>query len=420
MVIESTTTTSVETKPAKAVLTLKSDRAPLPHSDSSNGRLVPIQHPSDGPSSKAGFGAEVYGIDLNNFSDADFDFISDALHKHKLLVFKEQPAMLSPQQQFRLTSSFDPDDPTGGFAHGADPYLTSHDGVDIYGIPQRPAIPVQPQVHILGRGELPDGHYQFPPGFKVKGINHVDFHLPPHISAEEREKGASRFYQWHWDGALYNIPPPRVGCLLAVRTPKGPDVNVRWEDGTGEEMKVAPGATAMVAGSRALELLDDETRNIAMNSKVEYAPHAFKWMSTARSTRLGHTIETEGKEMPLDKLPSWDKDKICIYPMVWTNPKTGEKSLQVHGQGAFKLHLKDSPDGAERLVDDLKEVRAFMHKIMRPALSPENIYAHRHEEQDVILWYNRALWHSITEFPESYGPRVMHQCNVAASDHPSG
>jgi alpha-ketoglutarate-dependent taurine dioxygenase len=32
---------------------------------------------------------------------------------------------------------------------------------------------------------------------------------------------------------------------------------------------------------------------------------------------------------------------------------------------------------------------------MHPALAPENIYAHRHEEQDVILWYNRALWHSI-------------------------
>jgi alpha-ketoglutarate-dependent taurine dioxygenase len=75
---------------------------------------------------------------------------------------------------------------------------------------------------------------------------------------------------------------------------------------------------------------------------------------------------------------------------------------------------------------------------MRPVLRPENIYAHPHKEQDVILWYNRAVWHSIvsllsqkrysivayycvqTEFPQSYGPRVMHQCNVAASDHPSG
>lgn len=37
-------------------------------------------------------------------------------------------------------------------------------------------------------------------------------------------------------------------------------------------------------------------------------------------------------------------------------------------------------------------------RIMRPALSPEYIYAHRHEEQDVILWYNRALWHSIVSY----------------------
>ncbi|EMC96147.1 hypothetical protein BAUCODRAFT_464815 [Baudoinia panamericana UAMH 10762] len=412
------TATSTEVEPPRT-LTVKAAKElfVLPQADHSSGRLRPITHD---PSSNVDFGAEVYDIDLNNFTSADFEFISDALHKHKLLVFKGQPAMLTPQQQYKLTSSFDPDETTGGFAHGADPYLTTYNGVDIYGLDKRPAIPCQPQVHILGRGEVPRNHYQFPPNFKVKGIDHTDFHLPPHIPQEERESGASRFYQWHWDGSLYNIPPPRVGCLLAVQTPRGPDVTVRWDDGTGSEMTIAPGATAMVAGSRALALLDDETRNVVMNSRIQYAPHAFQWMSTAHSTRLGHLLETEGKEMPLEKLSLWEESKLCIYPMVWTNPKTGEKSLQVHGQGAHKLYLKDSADGVERVIDDLKEVRAFMHKIMRPVLSPENIYAHRHMEQDVILWYNRALWHSITEFPESYGPRIMHQCNVAASDHPSG
>ncbi|CAN9097246.1 unnamed protein product [Alternaria alternata] len=389
----------------------------LPHADESTGRIVPINH-TEG--SQADFGAEIYGIDLNNFTDADFAFISDALHKWKLLVFKEQPQMLRPQQQYLLTANFDREETTGGFAHGHDPFLTHHNGVDFYGIPKRPAIPVQPQVHILGRGPVPEGHFGFPPGFEVQGIDHEEFHLPPHIPAQEREAGASRFYQWHFDGSLYDIPPPRVGCLLAVRTPKGPDVTVRWEDEAGTQMKMAPGATAMVAGSRALALLDEETRNIAMNSRIEYAPHAFVWMSKAHSTRLGHSIETEGLEMPLDKLPKWDKSKVCAYPMVWTNPKTGEKSLQVHGQGAFKLYLKSSPNGSETVVEDLTEVRAFLDKIMRPALQPENIYAHPHKEQDVILWYNRALWHSITEFPKSYGPRVMHQCNIAASDHPSG
>ncbi|PVI04814.1 TfdA family taurine catabolism dioxygenase TauD [Periconia macrospinosa] len=389
----------------------------LPHADKSTGRVVLIKHSA---SSAVDFGAEIYGIDLNNFTDADFDFISDALHKHKLLVFKEQPEMLTPQQQYRLTSSFDPEEKTGGFAHGHDPFLISHNGTNFYGIPKRPAIPVQPQVHILGRGPLPDGHFGFPPGFEVQGIDHEEFHLPPHIPPDEREAGASRFYQWHFDGSLYNIPPPRVGCLLAVRTPKGADVTVRWEDEEGTTMKMAPGATAMVAGSRALALLDDETREIVLHSRIEYAPHAFVWMAGARSSRLGHLIETEGLEKKLEDLPKWEKEKVCVYPMVWKNAVTGEQSLQVHGQGAFKLYLKKSSEGEETVVDDLKEVRAFMDKIMRPVLKPENIYAHPHKEQDVILWYNRALWHSITEFPKSYGPRVMHQCNVAASDHPSG
>ncbi|KAK5108473.1 hypothetical protein LTR62_008291 [Meristemomyces frigidus] len=360
MVFVSASNTSTITRP-DLVIPLKADAAPisLRHSDKSEGRAVPIVRK---PGSKVDFGAEIYGINLNDFSNADFTFISDALHRHKLLVFKEQPEMLSPQQQYRLTSSFDPDETTGGFAHGADPYLTSHNGVDIYGLPNRPAIPVQPQVHVLGRGEVPSGHYNFPPNFKVKGIDHVDFHLPPHIPAEERANGASRFYQWHFDGSLYNIPPPRVGCLLAVRTPKGPDVTVHWDDDSGSEMQIAPGATAVVAGSRALELLDPEMREIVLHSRIEYAPHAFKWMSTAHSTRLGHLIETEGKEVRLDELPPWEQSKVCRYPMVWTNPVTGEKSLQVHGQGAFKLYLKSSPEGEERIVDDLKEVRAFMHR----------------------------------------------------------
>jgi len=139
-------------------------------------------------------------------------------------------------------------------------------------------------------------------------------------------------------------------------------VTVRWEDEAGTQMKMAPGATAMIAGNRALALLDEETRNIVLNSRIEYAPHAFVWMSKAHSTRLGHSLETEGLEKPLDELPKWEKSKVCVYPMVWTNPKTSEKSLQVHGQGALKLHLKSSPDGPETVVEDLGEVRAFLDK----------------------------------------------------------
>lgn len=313
--VSATTTSVLEVNAAPLILPARNNQ-PLLHQQNSNGRITPIQH-----TNKADFGAEVHGIDLNNFSDADFDLISDALHTHKLLVFKAQPAMLSPQQQYRLTSRFDPDEKSGGFAHGADPFLTSHNGVDIWGIPKRPAIPIQPQVHILGRGKVPDNHYQFPPDFEIQGVDHTEFHLPPHLTPEERSAGASRFYQWHWDGAIYDIPPPRVGCLLAVKTPKGPDVTVRWEDGTGTEMAIAPGATAMVSGVQALSLLDDATRELVMNSRIEYAPHAFPWMAKARSTRLGHILKTEGKEIPLEQLPPWEPEKVCIYPMVWTSKR---------------------------------------------------------------------------------------------------
>jgi hypothetical protein len=97
----STTATVVE--PPK-VLTVREVYTP-PEAEQSNGRVVPIQHPE---SKKVDFGAEIYGIDLNNFTSADFALISDALHKHKLLVFKGQPRMLTPQQQYRLTAWYDP------------------------------------------------------------------------------------------------------------------------------------------------------------------------------------------------------------------------------------------------------------------------------------------------------------------------
>lgn len=100
-------------------------------------------------------------------------------------------------------------------------------------------------------------------------------------------------------------------------------------------MKCAPGATAMAAGSRALSLLDQDTRNIVIHSKIGNAPHAFVWMASGvRSLRLGHLLEMEGKERDLmtdAEFPEWEREKVCTYRMVWTNPVTGEKSLQVHG-----------------------------------------------------------------------------------------
>jgi alpha-ketoglutarate-dependent taurine dioxygenase len=95
------TATVTEEENVRIRFTPQKQQYSLPHAEKSTGRAVPIPHLE---TSGVDFGAEIYGIDLNNFTDADFAFISDALHKHKLLVFKEQPQMLTPQQQYRLTS----------------------------------------------------------------------------------------------------------------------------------------------------------------------------------------------------------------------------------------------------------------------------------------------------------------------------
>ena len=79
-----------------------------------------------------------------------------------------------------------------------------------------------------------------------------------------------------------------------------------------------------LAGSRALDLVPDYLKATVENSNILYAPKPFKWMSTAHSTPLGHTIVTEGLEVPIDEL-GYEKSKLKRYPMVWTNPQTGEK-----------------------------------------------------------------------------------------------
>ena len=78
---------------------------------------MPTDH---GPKSNVDFGAEVYGIDLNDLADTDFEVIHAALHKNKLLIFKGQPEMLTPRNQYGLTRSIDSEEKTGGFARKRD------------------------------------------------------------------------------------------------------------------------------------------------------------------------------------------------------------------------------------------------------------------------------------------------------------
>jgi len=108
------------------------------------------------------------------------------------------------------------------------------------------------------------------------------------------------------------------------------------------------------------------------------------------------------------------------YPLVWANPYTSEKILQVHHLVAAKLFIKESADGPETVLDDLKDVRDKLYDLQRPFLEPANILVAPVEEGDILVWFNRGLRHSAIEYPSiGYGPRVAHQVHLAASDSPA-
>jgi len=48
----------------------------------------------------------------------------------------------------------------------------------------------------------------------------------------------------HIDAALYDLSPPKVTSLYAVSVPKGEPQICRYDDGTGDELKVPLGGTA--------------------------------------------------------------------------------------------------------------------------------------------------------------------------------
>jgi hypothetical protein len=57
-------------------------------------------------------------------------------------------------------------------------------------------------------------------------------------------------------------------------------------------------------------------KSFAVRSKVKYAPHPYVWMAPAHAVSTGLGIETEGLELPLNELPSWEEAKVKVFPIV--------------------------------------------------------------------------------------------------------
>lgn len=361
--------------------------------------------------------------DPSLLNDEDFQKLYEATLTHLVVVIPGL-AELAPKSQYILTKRFDPTIPepktdgTASYGHGKEfrheQSVLKKDGCSVKD---------QPQVQILGQGTFAatDPGNENGEEIKLTHPSHTTFHHDPLSPEQIQEKHQTRFYRWHIDSALYDLSPPLVTTLLGIKVPPPTHTQIiDYDDGTGDVLKLTQGATCFVSGAAAFARLSDEEKDFALNTTVEYAPHPYIFISPAKATKDGLTMVSEDKEKKLEELPLWESSKVKKLPMVWTNPVTKKHHLQVHGCCLYRLHTKR---GEKTEVLELEDARNKVHSMMRPAIAPQNVLAHSWQQGDLVIFFNRGVWHSVTgEFKGvNHGAdekRLMHQCNIASGRDP--
>ncbi len=348
------------------------------------------------------FGVELSGIELPLLDDEAFAELERAVLTHQIVIVRDQQA-LSPRDQFELTRRFDPTVKTYGHGNRLDIMKQSVLTQDLV------SIPVQPQVKLLGHGRV-ENHAGIPE-VELRHPSHRSFHLQPLTDAEE-QRGLTRFYRWHIDAALYELHPPKVTTLLALEVPAPRRQTVSYDDGTGDTLDVSLGTTAFVSGYQAFEALSPSDQAWALRTSVRYAPHPYVWMRNARARSTGLGLVSEGKELRREELPSYDEAKVTTLPLVWLNPVTGRRALQVHAYCVEELLTDGKP------LADLEQCRQRLYDLMRPMIAPSRVYAHEWRRGDLAIFNNRGLWHSVVGSLRPSDLRVYHQCNLASAEPP--
>ena len=135
------------------------------------------------------------------------------------------------------------------------------------------------------------------------------WHLNP-VTDEDLEAGHTQFQRWHMDAPLYEREPPHFTALRAVRLPKGPDITIQWDDGSGLSMKSPPGRTLFFSNCQLYGMLSEEEKVTAENSWAEYAPYPYMWMENCKGNNNGLGVVAQGKEHKMEEMPEWKEESI--------------------------------------------------------------------------------------------------------------
>lgn len=97
--------------------------------------------------------------------------------------------------------------------------------------------------------------------------------------------------------------------------------------------------------------------------------------------------------------------------------------LQVHGCCVYKLTTRDPRTGETTVLDDVEQVRKIVYAMQKKIYQAENIYAHRWQEGDLVIFHNRGVMHSITGQLAKYKKeedkkRLLWQCTMTSGKAP--
>lgn len=90
----------------------------------------------------------------------------------------------------------------------------------------------------------------------------------------------------------------------------------------------------------------------------------------------------------------------------------------------YKLTTRDPATGTFTVIDDVEEVRKIVYHFQKRIWAAENIYAHRWEEGDLVVFHNRGVMHSITgqlakHKEDESKKRLMWQCTMTSGTPPA-
>ncbi|TVY28774.1 putative dioxygenase [Lachnellula hyalina] len=342
-------------------------------------------------------------------TENDTHILRQALFDHGVLVIRGQLG-IAPQILSEIAKVFDPQ--AKNVHSGGKMQVT--DSKNILSQNNCSRIPRAPQVTVIGKGDV-EG-YEGIPHLELKHLDQSSFHEHP-LSDDEIERGCTRPYRWHMDAPLYESLPGFATSIHAIEVPHVPDQQLQFPD--GKSMPVAAGATLFFSGARNFELLSPEEQEFACNTTVQYAPRAYEWIRNCKASADGLTIESLGREKAFNELLEWNWEEVQAFPMVWKNHGNGKPHLQILGCCVYSLTTTDPVTGKSIVIDDIQEVRRICYSLQSKVYAPENIFAHRWEQGDLVMFHNRGLLHSISGQLSHYpDKRLMWQCSMASGALP--